>query len=100
MRRRAFLGTASCGLLGSGLVRALSVQAQSITEPRRRAGKKQRRLLCNDDGAIMSLEPPLTVDHFRQKVQTYKGTPVDALFWCVGDREVYTYDTKVAEVFG
>jgi hypothetical protein len=94
------LGTASCGLLGSGLVGALSAQAQSIIGPRKSTRKKPRRLLCNDDGAIMSLEPPLTVDHFRQMVQTYKGSPVDALFWCVGDREVYTYDTKVAEVFG
>ena len=59
-----------------------------------------RPLLCNDDGAIMNLEPPVTANHLREMVRSYAGTPVDALMWCVGDREVYYHDTKVAEVFG
>ncbi|MSO22387.1 MAG: hypothetical protein EXQ58_03840 [Acidobacteria bacterium] len=101
MRRREFLQAASYGMLSAGLVTTLSAEtkeAKSIGE--KGAARKKRRLVSNDDGAIMALEPPLTVEHLRQMVRTYKGTPVDALFWCVGDREVYTYDTKVAEVFG
>ena len=64
--------------------------------------RKPRRVLCNDDGWIMSNpDLPLTVKDLREKmVATYDGTPVDALFWCVGDHEVYRYETRVGEVFG
>jgi len=48
----------------------------------------------------MSSDPPPTIESIRKVVRSYRGTPVDALFWCGGDREVFTYDTKVGEVFG
>ena len=66
------------------------------------ADKKQRRILCNDDGWIMGEAwPPLTVNDLRERmVSTYEGSGVDALFWCVGNREVYKYETTVGERFG
>ncbi len=67
-----------------------------------RSTGKQRRILCNDDGWIMG-EPsaPLTVRDLKEKmVDTYEGSPVDALFWCVGNREVYHYETQIGEIFG
>ena len=63
---------------------------------------KPRRILINDDGWIMSeAEPPLTTkDLKRRMVDTYAGSPIGALFWCIGNREVYNYETKVGQVFG
>ena len=55
---------------------------------------KTRRILINDDGWIMSeAEPPLTVNDLKKRmVDTYQGSPVGALLWCVGNREVYSYE--------
>jgi len=64
--------------------------------------RKTRRILCNDDGWIMSeAGAPLTVRELREKmVDTYRDSPVDALLWCVGNQGVYRYETRVGEVFG
>lgn len=63
---------------------------------------KPRRILINDDGWITSeAEPPLTVADLKERmVDTYGGSAVDALFWCVGNSEVYSYETNVGETFG
>jgi hypothetical protein len=46
-------------------------------------------------------EPPLTVKDLKERmVDTYAGSPIGALFWCIGNREVYSYETKVGQVFG
>ena len=47
----------------------------------------------------MYLEPPVTANHLREMVRSYDGT-IDVLCWCIGDREVYVHDTRVAEIFG
>ena len=62
----------------------------------------RRPLLVNDDGWIMSeAQPPLTVRDLKEKmVDTYRGTPLGALLWCIGNREVYQHETRVGEVFG
>ena len=64
--------------------------------------RKTRRILSNDDGWIMGeAGAPLTARDLKEKmVDTYEGSPVDALLWCVGNREVYHYETRVGEVFG
>ena len=64
--------------------------------------KKTRRILCNDDSWILTEAiAPLTVRDLKERmIDTYKNTPVGALCWCVGDHEVYSYETKVGEVFG
>ena len=63
---------------------------------------KQRRVLVNDDGWIMGgCEPPLTPRDFEEEmVATYKGTPVDTLFWSVGGSEIYCYETAIGDIFG
>jgi hypothetical protein len=63
---------------------------------------KTRRILINDDGWIRrEAEPPLTVNDLKERmVDTYQGSPVGALFWSIGGREVYSYETKVGEMFG
>ena len=101
MSRRRFLKTIGSGLLAGpwlGSLASPSLKADWIVPSP--AGRKKRRLLSNHDGAIMSMQPPLTAEHFRKVVRTYQGTPVDTICFCLGDREVYHHDTKVAEVFG
>ena len=63
---------------------------------------KPRRVLVNDDGWIMGeCEPPLTPREFEEEmVATYKGTPVDTLFWSVGGSEIYCYETAIGDIFG
>ena len=44
---------------------------------------------------------PLAVRDLKERmIDTYADTPVGALCWCVGDHEVYSYETKVGEMFG
>ena len=61
-----------------------------------------RSILVNDDGWIISeAQPPLTARDLKEKmVDTYRGTPLGALLWCVGNREVYHFETRVGEMFG
>ena len=61
-----------------------------------------RPILVNDDGWIISeAQPPLTARDLKEKmVDTYGGTPVGALLWCLGNREVYDFETRVGEMFG
>lgn len=63
---------------------------------------KTRRILINDDGWIRrEAEPPLTVNDLKERmVDTYQDSPVGALFLSIGGREVYSYETKVGEMFG
>ena len=58
-------------------------------------------LIFTDDGWIMgATEPPLTVDDLREKmVEGYAGTG-GALWWAVGDHDVYHFETEVGEIFG
>ena len=42
-----------------------------------------------------------TVAAIREKmVRTYERTPVDGLLWCIGDHEVYNFETQVGEQIG
>ncbi len=101
MRRRRFLKTVGGSLLAApwmgGLASPFPNPGWSQPLP---AGHKVRRMLSNHDGAIMGSDPPLTAEHFRQVVRSYQGTPVDTICFCLGDREVYHYETEVAEVIG
>ena len=101
MSRRRFLKAIGGSLLTSpwlgGVTSPFLSAGSSGPSP---AARKKRRMLSNHDGAIMSTEPPLTAEHFRTVVRSYQGTPVDTICFCLGDREVYHYDTKVSEVFG
>ena len=64
--------------------------------------KKARRVLCNDDGWIMTESvAPITVRELKERmIDTYADTPVGALCWCVGGIGLYNYETKVGEMFG
>ena len=97
MNRRRFLKTASTTLIGTSFLGSATSQ---FSNPLGFPTRKKRRMLSNHDGAIMMLEPPLTAEHFREVVKSYEGTPVDTICFCLGDREVYHYNSKVAEVFG
>ena len=61
-----------------------------------------RSILVNDDGWIISeAQPPMTARDLKEKmVDTYSGTPLGALLWCIGNREVYHFETRVGEMFG
>lgn len=63
---------------------------------------KPRPLLVNDDGWIIGeAQPPLTAKDIKERmVDTYRDTPLGALMWCIGNREVYDFETRVGEVFG
>ena len=60
------------------------------------------RIICNDDGWILgATKPPLPVERIKEAmVDTYRDTPVDVVSWCVGDHEVYEYETNVGERWG
>ena len=61
-----------------------------------------RPILVNDDGWIFSeAQPPLTGRDLKEKmVDTYRDAPLGALLWCLGNREVYNYETRAGEMFG
>lgn len=64
--------------------------------------RKAHRIISNDDGWIMSQQASLvTPEVIRKKmIDTYEGSPVDAVCWCVGDHEVYYYETEIGERIG
>jgi hypothetical protein len=66
------------------------------------AESRRPRILHNDDGWIMYEGwPPLTADDLKARiVDLYAGSPVTTVCWCVGDREVFDFETKVGQRFG
>ena len=62
--------------------------------------KVDRPLIFTDDGWIMTHEPPLTPEIILEKmIKPLADTPA-ALWWSVGDHEVYHYETQVGEIMG
>ena len=63
--------------------------------------RKSPPVICTDDAWFMiATEAPLTVEIIREKMLgLYEGTPA-ALWWAVGDHEVYHHETEVGERFG
>ena len=63
--------------------------------------RKSPPVVCTDDAWFMiATEAPLTVEIIREKMLgLYEGTPA-ALWWAVGDHEVYHHETEVGERFG
>lgn len=59
-------------------------------------------MISNDDGWLVSNgDVEATPEAIREHmVRTYEGSPVDAVSWCVGNREVYNHETDVGERFG
>ena len=59
-------------------------------------------MISNDDGWLVSNGDVEATPEAIQKqmVRTYEGSPVDAVSWCVGNREVYNHETDVGERFG
>lgn len=59
------------------------------------------RVIGNDDGWLMGHGPdlltPAIID--EQMTSTWSG-PVDTVSWCVGNSEVYDYETRVGERLG
>ena len=66
--------------------------------------KKQidRKMIVNDDGWIMNFNKK-GIDKNTLKtemIDRYSGSPVDTISWCVGEHEVYDYETQIGEIFG
>lgn len=60
------------------------------------------KVLCNDDGWILSTYgPPLTLELMREAmIATYADSPVDTFLWSVGGHDVFDYETEVGERVG
>ena len=61
-----------------------------------------RKMIVNDDGWIMNFNKK-GIDKNTLKtemIDRYSGSPVDTISWCVGDHEVYDYETQIGEIFG
>ena len=60
---------------------------------------KHHRIISNDDGWIMSnMNRAVTAETIKElMVDTYEGSPIDAVSWCVGNAEVYQFETEVGE---
>ena len=58
-------------------------------------------IVSTDDAWILSaIEPPVAVADLKEKVvDAHLGTPA-ALWWSVGDHEVYNFETQVGEIIG
>jgi hypothetical protein len=63
---------------------------------------KHRRIISNDDGWIISnMKKAVTPETIKElMVDTYDGSPIDAISWCVGNGEVYQFETEVGERVG
>ena len=63
---------------------------------------KSRRIISNDDGWIITGRASLATSEAIKTLMadTYEGAAVDAVSWCVGDHEVYDYETEIGERFG
>ena len=64
--------------------------------------RKSRRVVVNDDGWITNSGKVVASRETIKDmmVDTYEGSPVDTLSWCVGGHEVYYYETEVGERIG
>ena len=61
---------------------------------------KKPPIIFTDDGWIFQLEPPVGVEDLRRKcVDPYRGTG-GALWWSIGDHEVYHCEMQAGEIFG
>ncbi len=59
------------------------------------------KVIFTDDGWILSAtEPPLTVEKLKAEVVDSHNWPGGALWWSIGDHEVYHYETEIGEVIG
>ena len=62
--------------------------------------KKCPPIIFTDDGWIFNSDPPITVEDLRDKVVGSYAATGGALWWSVGDHEVYHFETEVGERYG
>ena len=64
--------------------------------------RKDRKIISNDDGWILSnMTSPATPDTIKElMVDTYPGSPIGGVSWCVGNSETYEHETEVGERTG
>ena len=64
-------------------------------------GRRERPVIFTDDGWILfGTEPPATVQDLKEKVVGSYAATRSALWWSIGDHEVYHYETEVGEIIG
>jgi len=63
---------------------------------------KNRLIISNDDGFIMNnMFTPVTPQTISgMMVETYPGSPIGGVSWCVGNSETFEYETEVGERTG
>lgn len=62
--------------------------------------KNKRPIIFTDDAWIIGHKPPLTPEIVQEKmIDPMKGLPA-ALWWSIGDHEVYHWETKIGEIVG
>ena len=64
--------------------------------------RKDRKIISNDDGWIMSnMTSTVTPETIKElMVDTYPGSPIGGVSWCVGNSETYEHETEVGERTG
>ncbi|MEE2659553.1 MAG: hypothetical protein VX733_13690 [Candidatus Latescibacterota bacterium] len=64
--------------------------------------RQHPRIIVNDDGWILTADEALATPEtiHERMVSSYEGSPVDVVSWCVGNQEVYDYETQIGERFG
>lgn len=64
--------------------------------------RKDRRIISNDDGWILSnMTSTVTPGTIKElMVDTYPGSPIGGVSWCVGNSETFEYETEVGERTG
>ena len=54
-------------------------------------------LICTDDGWLLSSPPPLAIEEIKEKMVTAYADAPAALWWSIGDHEIYHFETKIGE---
>lgn len=60
---------------------------------------KPRPVIFTDDGWIMGMPGPITVNDLKDKIIGNYAGMNSALWWSIGDHEVYHYETQLGETF-
>ena len=61
------------------------------------------RIIFYQDGRhplIYAYEPPMQKEEYEAAIDEIMGTPVDTLFFCLGEGRTMLHDTEVGELWG
>ena len=88
--------------LGTQVARTDAEAAPRAEESSERVGKKPRIVFYHDGRhpLIYMYEPPMQKEEYEAAVDELAGTPVEAIFFAMGDGRTVLHDTQVGALWG